>query len=138
MSLAGIGLGAIAYPEAGAILRHYIYGGGMELELSSEYFRRSPYLRARIAELGPGSHGPIWFRQSDDWRLSLALNPYYIDIEEERIRVFHPHIEFAAIRGAETYTIVPIGKLRIRFYDNLVSALDPTPFAAYAEWEPGE
>lgn len=133
-TLAGVAMGWVAYPEASAILFHYVYGDGSELELSSSYFRRSPYLSARIAELGPGRHGPIGFEQSRDWRLSLAFNPYYLDVDGECVRLWHPRIAFAAVSGEPTRTAVPIGKLRIQVYDNLISALDPTPFAAYSRW----
>jgi len=131
----GIVVGWFAYPEASAILRHYVYGDGSGLELPADYFRQSAYLQRQVRDLGPGRHGPIGFEQVLDWRLSLALNPYYLDIADGRVRLFHPRIEFAATSGPPTRTVVPIGKLQIRFYDNLVQALDPTPFSVHAEWQ---
>jgi hypothetical protein len=135
--LAGVAIGRFSYPEASMILYHYVYGDGSELELPSDYFRQSRYLSSKVAELGPGRHGPIGFKQHDDWRLSLALNPFFLDITGNRVRISHPRIEFAAASGAAVRTVVPIGKLRINVYDNLISALAPTPFAVYAEWESG-
>jgi hypothetical protein len=134
-TLAGVAGTRLAYPEASALLYHYVYGDGSPLELPSSYFRNSTYLKAKVRELGPGRHGPIGFEQSADWRLSLALNPYYLTLEGKRVRISHPRIEFASAKARPTRTVVPIGKLRIRVHDNLVSALRPTPFEAYAEWE---
>ena len=134
----GIAVGWFSYPEASAILFHYVYGDGSELRLSADYFRRSGYLQEQVRKLGPGEHGPVGFEQARDWRLSLALNPFYLKVESDRILLFHPKIDFVASSGPPTRTIVPIGKLRIRFYDNLVNALDPTPFPVFAEWKPTE
>ncbi len=30
---------------------------------------------------------------------------------------------------------IPLGKMKLRVYDNLFSAMNPTPFYAYSEWE---
>jgi hypothetical protein len=133
--LTGVGIGYFIYPEGAAILYHYVYGDGSDFEISSTYFRQNRYLKEKIAKLGRGKHGPIGIHQRHDWRLSLAFNPFYLEINERRARIYHPRIEFAPLGGKRVPTIVPLGKLRLRVYDNLVSALGPKLFKAYAEWE---
>ena len=130
----GILVSKINYPEASMLLKHYIRGDGADLELDSDYFKSSEYLKQVVLDLGPGNHGPIALRQNQDWRLSLALNPYYLDISEKLIRIYHPKIEFAAANNPSVYTRVPIGKIELKVYDSLVSALDVTPFYVYSMW----
>jgi hypothetical protein len=132
--LGGIAVGQFVSPEGAAILRHAVYGGGSELQLDPSYFKCSRFLAAEMERRGPGTHGPIWFRQSEDMRLSLALNPVFITISDGRVRVGHPRIQFAAPDAPPVLTIIPIGKLRLRMFDNLVGALQQKPFPAYAEW----
>ena len=133
-ALASISVSYIPYPEASKLLFHYIYGDGSELRLSHEYFATSPYLASIIAKHGSGHHGPLALSQQQDWRLSLVFNPYYLDVTENNVRLYHPHIQFAQTEDSSVYTYVPIGLMKIKMYDNLVSALNPTPFYVYAEW----
>jgi hypothetical protein len=132
--LVGTGVGGLFYPEGARILRHTVYGGGADLELDASYFAESEYLRRQIDDLGPGDHGPLWLKQSDDWRLSLAFNPYYLRIMEDRVRLYHPTMKFSAAAAKPVHTMVPIGRMRIKVYDNLVSALGADEFLCYAEW----
>jgi len=122
------------YIEAAELLQHYIHGEGKDLRLNSGYFESSEYLDQVISQKGLGNHGPIALRQDQDWRLSLALNPYYLEVSEQKIRIYHPKIEFADVDGELVYTVVPLGRIRLKVYDNLVSALDVSPFYVYAEW----
>ncbi len=133
--LIGVGISKFIYPEASALLFHYVYGDGSDLELSSVYFKNSEYLADQIKKSGLGFHGPVGMKQDADYRLSLALNPYYLEIETGRVRIYHPNIEFAPVSGKKVPTIIPLGKLKIRVYDNLISSLNPTPFYVYSEWE---
>lgn len=134
-ALTGITLGTFKYPDASKILFHYLYGSGEPLALPAQYIRSSPHVRDMIATLGLGTHGPIAFVQSEDWELSLALNPYYLEISNNRVRVFHPRVEFAGTSAAPVPTVVPIGRLRIRVFDNLVTALGGTPFPVSTHWD---
>ncbi len=133
--LLAIGITRFKYPEGAIVLYHYVYGDGSPLELSPDYFQRSAYLQKKIFELGEGNHGPIRISQQDDWRFSLALNPYFLSVDGAHIKVYHPHIDFSILDCSKKWTIVPIGKLRIRICDNLVSALNPTPFYVFSEWD---
>lgn len=133
--LMGLTISWLKYPEASMLLYHAVYGDGSTLELPSSYFERSPYLQEVINKLGEGQHGPITLEQARDWRLSLALNPYYLTITSETIRLYHPSIIFASIKKApKVVTIVPIGKLKLKVYDNLVSVINSKPFYVYSEW----
>lgn len=133
-ALSGVLLSAVPYPEASRVLYHYIYGKGEDLQLSSNYFENSTYLQGVLQGLGDGQHGPLTLHQGDDWRLSLALNPYFLNLENKKVRIFHPHITFASAEDESVFTLVPIGKLQLKVYDNIVSALNPTSFYVFAEW----
>jgi hypothetical protein len=131
----GIAVGTFLSPEGSLILTHAVYGDGSELRLDSSYLKRSRFLAKEIKRLGPGEHGPIQFRQGEDLRLSLAFDPVYISVKGRRVRVGHPRVQFAAASEPPVVTVVPVGKLRLKVYDNLVGALQDKPFAAYAEWQ---
>ena len=90
--LAGITISRFIYPEAADLLYHYVYGDGSPLELSSDYFKKCKYLTSKIQKLGHGIHGPIGLRQYQDYRLSLAFNPYYLEISAKKVRIYHPRI----------------------------------------------
>lgn len=133
--LMGLTISWLKYPEASMLLYHAVYGDGSTLELPSSYFKRSPYIQETINNLGEGQHGPISLKQNRDWRLSLALNPYYLTITSETIRIYHPSIIFASAKNSpKVVTIVPIGKLKLKVYDNLVSVINSKPFYVYSEW----
>jgi len=55
--------------------------------------------------------------------MSLALNPYFLKVTADRVRVYHPQISFAPTNGPKVFTIVPVGRMKIKVFDNLVSAL---------------
>lgn len=124
------------YPEASALLDHYVYGDGSDLKLSADYFKSSSYLQNKIDTLGNGEHELIPLKQEEDWRLSLVFNPYFLDVSPEQVKIYHPQIEFAPVTAEKEPTFIAIGKMKLRVYDNLFSAMSPTPFYAYAEWEP--
>jgi len=124
----GVTISKFKYPEAAKILHHYVHGDGSELKLDATYFRNSRYLTSVISRLGTGDHGPLTLTQSQD-------NPYFLKVTADRVRVYHPQISFAPTNGPKVFTIVPVGRMKIKVFDNLVSALNPTPFSVYAEWD---
>jgi hypothetical protein len=130
----GIVIGEFISPEGAAILCHAVYGDGGDLQLDPSYFKHSKFLAMQIERRSPGNHGPIVFQQSEDTRLSLAFNPMFITISDRSVRIGHPHIKFAAPDAPPVPTVIPVGKLRLRMFDNLVGALQTKAFAAYAEW----
>jgi len=122
------------YPEASTLLQHFVYGDGSDLELSSDYFKDSPYLQAKVSELGEGEHGPISLTQEDDLRLAMAVNPYYLSIDGEKVRLYNPNVTFGEESSDRIMSIVPIGKLQVNIYDELVTVMDPEPFYVFSEW----
>ena len=131
----GIAMTKFVYPEAATLLEHYVYGDGSDLKISSAYFQESEYLQAKINHLDTGKYGPINLEQQEDWRLSLVFNPYFLKVTPQKVTIFHPEIKFAAVDGEKKPTFIPLGKMKLRVYDNLFSAMNPTPFYAYSEWE---
>lgn len=130
----GIMFSRSKYPEASTLLQHFVYGDGSELELIAEHFKESPYLQNKIAELGEGEHGPIALTQEDDMRLALAVNPYYLSIGAEKVRLYNPAVTFGEASSDRIMSIVPMGKLQFNIYDELVTAMEPEPFYVFAEW----
>lgn len=130
----GAAIGGVAYPEGAAVLRHALADTGEVLRLDAAWFRQDPWLEAQIRRLGPGVHGPIGARLDDDPRLALAINPFYLDIHDDEVRLFHPTMRFAAAEAAPVPTVVPIGLLRLKVWDNLVGALQTRSFVAEARW----
>ena len=123
------------YPEASMLLDHYVYGDGSDLKLPADYFKSSSYLQNQINNLGYGEHNLIALEQQEDWRLSLVFNPYFLKVTPEQVKIYHPQIKFAAVTAEKKPTFIAIGKMKLRVYDNLFSAMSPTPFYAYSEWE---
>jgi hypothetical protein len=132
--MGGIVIGQFISPEGAEILRHAVYGDGTDLRLDPAYLQHNKVVAMEIEKRGLGHHGPIWVPQSRDWRLSLAFNPVFITVSDRSVRVGHPRIQFAAPDAPPVPTIIPVGKLRLRVFDNLVGALQSKSFAAYAEW----
>lgn len=133
IAVGGIIVGYIQYPEAGKIFKHCIYGDGTPLKVSGKYFKNSRYVKSQINKLGIGTHGPLKVKQYQDWRLSLAFNPYYLKISKDKIRIYYPKTQF--IKSHKIYTIVPVGKFKFKIYDNIFTAIQSKPFYSYAEWE---
>ena len=123
------------YPEASILLDHYVYGDGSDLKLPADYFQTSDYLQNKIEVLGNGEHDLIKLEQEEDWRLSLVFNPYFLNVTPEKVKIYHPEIKFASVTEEKEPTFIAIGKMKLRVYDNLFSAMSPTPFYGYAEWE---
>ena len=130
----GAVVSSFIYPEASRVLLHYIYGSGENLKLDASYFKQSPYIQYQLDTLGIGVHGPIALEQKEDYRLSLTFNPYYIYISKKVIRIYHPNVSVVHANNNAVYTMVNIGKLSLKVYDNLLVNLNPQPFYCYTEW----
>ena len=70
--------GRIVSPEGSDILYHYCFGNGDTLNINSSYIRKSPVVLKSIKDLRIGEIKKVIFKQSEDWRLSYALNPFHI------------------------------------------------------------
>jgi hypothetical protein len=138
-------LGSVAFqhsaPEAVQILNHYIDGNGSTLQLDSNYFKISPVIR-KYVEQDYGVYGPVGFDQQEDYRLSLALNPFYLDISKsaqgKKIKVYN-QIEFDHLTWrTKTKTQIRLGKIDLKFQDGLIRILQDEhhciPFTAEVVW----
>ena len=124
-----IGVGYIFYPEAAAILRHYIYGEGEDLVLSNDYFRKSKFIQRTIKRKGVGIH-KISLRQHQDWRLSYALNPFTLHIKKEGTIKIYQKIVFKQPKRKVRTTLNLLG-FKVKVNDGLVHTMNPTPFTVY-------
>ncbi|GHT69877.1 hypothetical protein FACS1894110_20230 [Spirochaetia bacterium] len=106
-----INYGGILYPEAGIILKQYIYGNGEELIIRSNYFFESQMIK-NILEINNGKEiiGPIIIKTNEDPRIGYAINGFYIknvkDIE------IYQYIEFAERNNKEAYTPFEINGIK--------------------------
>lgn len=77
--------GQFVVPYASRILRRCINGSNRTLNLHSRYIRmNSPKVRETMSVLHhrkDGAYRYNGFRQREDWRLSMAFNPYKITTE---------------------------------------------------------
>ena len=124
-------LGGLRYPEGAAVIDHYLHGGGRDLRLASDYIRRSPVVRRRLAALPLNQTAVVTLRQREDWRLSYALNPFRLRREVHRV-VIYQWIAFDPRPAART--VLDLGLLRFTLPDGLVHVLHPRPYMARCEW----
>lgn len=125
-------LGGLRYPEAGAIITHYLGGSGRDLWLPAGYLRRSPVVRRHLATLRPGQTRVVTLRQAEDWRLSYALNPFRLrrgpgsKVELWQWMAFLP--------DPAARTVLNLGLVRFTVPDGLILVLRPKPFMARSTW----
>lgn len=124
-------LGGLRYPEGAAVIDHYLHGGGRDLQLASDYIRRSPVVRRRLAALPLDRTVVVTLLQREDWRLSYALNPFRLRREAHRV-IIYQWIAFDPRPAART--VLDLGLLRFTVPDGLVHVLHPRPYMARCEW----
>jgi hypothetical protein len=98
-----INYGGMVFPEAGLILKQYIYGSGGELKIKSNYFIESQMIR-NILDKNKGIEiiGPVMIRTNEDPRIGYAINGFYIKNTENP--EIYQYIEFAERNNKEAYT----------------------------------
>lgn len=119
--------GKLIAPEGSAILTHYCFGNGDTLQLSPDYIRQSPVVLRALRTLSEGGIKRVTFNQKEDWRLSYALNPFYITQSKGEC-VIYQHIAFATDKT--TFTVLNLFGLKLTVPDNIVHAFDCKPFVA--------
>lgn len=117
--------GKFISPEGSMVLSHYTSGSGEILQLDPTYIKNSPVIRKAIKNMRIGETKRISFKQSEDWRLSYALNPFRITRKSDGYEISQ-WIEFD--RSNKVYTYLNLGFTKIKVYDNLVHAYDCKPF----------
>lgn len=130
----GLAVSWFKYPEASKMLYHYIYGDGKALTLNSQYFSNSEFLQKIVVKFGSGTHGPIGMIQEDDYRLSLALNPFFLTVLVDSVIIFHPEVDFVQPNSPDAYTIVKVFGLQLKVFDGLVSILEGKPYYVSSVW----
>lgn len=127
MVLGMIAVGLVFFPEAGAALRHYCFGDGSQLEVSSEYIKTSPVVQKELATMKVGETRKVGFHQYEDWRLSFALNPFTIKKGKHRVEVSQ-WMKFSDSNDVITWLFI------IPMPDNIVHTFDCTPYLFHSEW----
>jgi hypothetical protein len=106
-----INYGGIVYPEAGIILKQYIYGNGEELIIKSNYFFESQMIRNILDENKEKEIiGPVIIRTNEDPRIGYSINGFYIkNLENMEI---YQYIEFTERNNKEAYTPFEINGIK--------------------------
>tara|TARA_B100000700_G_C15004245_1_gene837761 strand:- start:512 stop:1147 length:636 start_codon:yes stop_codon:yes gene_type:complete len=133
--------GSVFAPEAGAILRNYLYGSGEDLKLSSSYIRNSPVVKGHISKVKnrPGVYKK-YLRQEEDKRLSYAYNPYHLKITRNKdgstnYKLYERIIFHKPKKAKSVKTTFWVGNIKFRISDQLVYAVgNCKPFVAYTTW----
>jgi len=121
-------IGAVFFPEASNVLKHYCFGDGSELVLNADYIKNSPVVKRKLATMKVGQKKKVGMHQWEDWRLSFALNPFTIEKQKNKIKISQ-WIEFDSIGKVTTWLFfIPI-------HDNIVHTFKCTPYMVRAEWD---
>ncbi|AIZ63734.1 hypothetical protein PK28_08565 [Hymenobacter sp. DG25B] len=123
--------GRLVSQEGGTVVWHYLHGGGKDLWLDSTYLSQSPVILQSLNSLRDGESKRFAFQQNADWRLSYALNPFFLRRERNRA-VLWQRIEFKD--DLTTFTTLNYGLGNVRLADGLILALHPVPFTVRAAW----
>jgi len=119
--------GRLVSPEGSDILYHYCFGKGDTLYIKPEYIGKSPVVLKSMLGLKIGETKQVEFKQSEDWRLSYALNPFHIRRVKDGYLIYQ-YIEFD--KSGKVHTDLNVGFTKIRVYDNFVHVFNCKPFVA--------
>ena len=120
-------------PEASQILSHYCFGDGDTLYLDSSYLKTSPVVISAAKGLNVGGKiAEVRLNQSDDWRLSYAINGFTLKRTKKGF-VIQQWIEFDKTGTIPTNINFGVGKLRVQ--DAIAHTFDCTPFWVICEFK---
>jgi hypothetical protein len=114
------------------VLSHYMFGNGKDLVLKSDYIPKSPVIVRRLKTMKIGETRRVAFKQSDDWRLSYAINGFSLTKTSDGFKIYQ-YIKFDDTGKVFTYINTPAGKVKI--YDNWVHIKKCKPFKLYYVWK---
>jgi len=115
--------GGIVYPEAGMILKHYIYGGGEELKIKSNYFFQSQMIQNILNEnKGKEIIGPVIIRTNEDPRIGYTINGFFIKNNENA--EIYQYIEFAERNNKEAYTPFEVSGIKAKLPHRLIRVFE--------------
>jgi hypothetical protein len=129
----GIVGGLFVVPYASRILRHCIQGKESTLNLRSKYIRdESPIVQEYLLALQNKPDGEYSFKgykQSKDWKLSMAFNPVNITVSTENDQRYATlWYDFDWPSPQEAYdTTIPLGPLSFSLNDGLVHVISDCP-----------
>ena len=125
--------GFFVAPEASQILSHYCFGDGDTLYLDSSYLKTSPVVISAAKGLNVGGKiTEVRLNQSDDWRLSYAINGFTLKRTKKGF-VIQQWIEFDKTGTIPTNINFGVGKLRVQ--DAIAHTFDCTPFWVICEFK---
>lgn len=126
--IGAIVIGSIFFPEASQSLRHYCFGDGSQLNVSSDYIKNSPVVQKHLAHMKVGEKHKVGMHQWEDWRLSFVLNPFTIEKQKHKI-IITQWIKFDSTGKVISWLFfIPIP-------DNIAHTFDCKPFMFHTEWE---
>lgn len=131
-----IGLIAGAYilaPEAAQITQQYVFGNGEDLYLDADYIKNSPVILKNL-DLKEGEVRRIALKQSEDWRLSYALNPMHIKRNGKGYTVFE-YVDYGHGVNKNVISQLNLGFTKVKVYDNIVHSFECTPFTVFFNFE---
>jgi hypothetical protein len=111
--------------EGVKILYHYMFGDGSDLELDSDYIPQSTLIVSRLKKMKVGETRKISFKQSEDWRLSYAINGFHLTKTANGFNI-NQYIHFD--RSGKIHTIINLYFFKFKFYDNWVHVKKCNPF----------
>jgi hypothetical protein len=111
--------------EGMQILYHYIFGDGEDLILESDYLPHSPVIKKALRTMKVNEKKRIAFKQVEDWRLSYALNPFYLTKTKNGFEIYQ-YIKFDTTGTVYTYIKTPFGTVKIM--DNWVHLVECKPY----------
>ena len=120
-------VGAIIFPEASTILRHYCFGNGDTLYLQSDYIQTSPVVQRKLKKMKVGDKKIVGMHQWEDWRLSYAINGFEMKKQKHKV-VIKQWIKFDGTGDVLTW----FGPIPLP--DDIVHTFKCTPFWVYHEF----
>ena len=124
--------GKFISPEGSSMLCHYCFGNGDTLEINSHYISKSPVLLKNIKGMKVGQTKKVWFKQSEDWRLSYSFNPFMLKRTKNGYLVYQ-YIKFDT--SNKIYTDINLKFTKLRVHDNVVHTFNCTPYVAICKIE---
>ncbi len=122
----------ITAPEGSAILQHYFFGNGEDLELKSDYLPKSPVIVEELKKMKVGQDKKIVFCQKEDWRLSYALNPFHLVKKKNGFEIYQ-YIIFD--RKGRVKTEINLHLFRFMVKDSWVHFMKTTPFMVRYQYD---
>lgn len=122
----------ITAPEGSAILQHYCFGNGEDLELKSDYLPNSPVIISKLKKMKVGQDERVVFEQYKDWRLSYALNPFHLVKKRNGFEI-NQYIKFD--NKGKDETVINLNLIKFKVKDSWVHIIKTTPFKVHYQYD---